>query len=181
MRSQVTEVATILFKEIIARYGAPRTIVSDRGQNFLSKLVSALCELLQIKRKCTSTYHPQTNAACERMNSFIVQSLRAQLEKQTDWPNYIAPIMMACRMTPATQSTQFSPFHFLFGQEMRAPIDVALIPKSTMARNHKDHLNEVINQLQVTRTIAAETMQKAQEKYKNQHDKKSSKTFISTR
>jgi transposase InsO family protein len=63
---EATEVAIILSKEIIARYDAPRTIVSDRGQNFLSKLVSALCELLQIKHNCA--YHPQTNAACERMN-----------------------------------------------------------------------------------------------------------------
>jgi hypothetical protein len=58
---------------------------------------------------------------------------------------------------------------------MRAPIDVALIPKSTMARNHKDHLNETIKQLQVTRTFAAENMQKAQEKYNNQHDQKAVK------
>ncbi|CAC5358197.1 unnamed protein product [Mytilus coruscus] len=95
--------------EIIARFGAPRCIVSDQGANFLSKFVAALCELLQFKRHYTSAYHPQTNAACERMNSFIVQTLRTQLEKQTDWPNYIAPIMMAYRMTPATQSTQYSP------------------------------------------------------------------------
>ncbi|CAG2251384.1 unnamed protein product [Mytilus edulis] len=176
MRTQeATEVANILFREIIARFGAPRCIVSDQGANFLSKLVAALCELLQIKRHYTSAYHPQTNAACERMNSFIVQSLRAQLEKQTDWPNYIAPIMMAYRMTPATQSTQYSPFHLLFGQEMRAPIDVALIPKSTLPKNHREYLNKFIKDLLLTRDVAAENTKRAQAKYKTQHDKRAVK------
>ncbi|VDI04650.1 Hypothetical predicted protein [Mytilus galloprovincialis] len=149
--------------------------MSDQGANFLSKLVAALCELLQIKRHYTSAYHPQTNAACERMNSFIVQSLRTQLEKQTDWPNYIAPIMMAYRMTPATQSTQYSPFHLLFGQEMRAPIDVALIPKSTLPKNHREYLNKFIKDLLLTRDVAAENTKRAQAKYKTQHDKRAVK------
>ncbi|CAC5358371.1 unnamed protein product [Mytilus coruscus] len=126
MRTQeASEVASILFRETIARFGAPHCIVSDQGANFRSKLVSALHELLQIKRHYTSSYHPQTNAACERMKFFIVQTLRTQLEKQIDWLNLIAPIMMAYRMTTATQSTQYSPFHLLFGQEMIAPFDVA--------------------------------------------------------
>ncbi|CAG2257924.1 unnamed protein product [Mytilus edulis] len=109
------------------------------------------------------------------MNSFIVQSLRAQLEKQTDWPNYIAPIMMAYRMTPATQSTQYSPFHLLFGQEMRAPIDVALIPKSTLPKNHREYLNKFIKDLLLTRDVAAENTKRAQAKYKTQHDKRAVK------
>ena len=60
------EIAGILYNEIFCRYGSPRILVSDRGQNFLSKLVSALCEIFDITRHKTSSYHPQTNSACER-------------------------------------------------------------------------------------------------------------------
>lgn len=66
-----TEIAKVLFKEIFCRYGAPYTIVTDRGQNFMIKLVTAVCQILQVTRHFTSSYHPQTNATCERMNSTL--------------------------------------------------------------------------------------------------------------
>ncbi|MES9904503.1 MAG: reverse transcriptase domain-containing protein [Sedimenticola sp.] len=117
---ETTEVAAALFEQIISRYGAPRSIISDRGQNFMSSLIQALCEMFQITRNYTSSYHPQTNATCERMNSTILQTLRAYLPAgdHEKWPQMLPAIMMAYRSTPATQSIQFSPFYLLFSQEM---------------------------------------------------------------
>ena len=44
LKSQESSViAQILYSGIFCRYGNPDIIVSDRGQNFMSKLVSALC------------------------------------------------------------------------------------------------------------------------------------------
>lgn len=71
------EIAGILYAEIFCRYGNPSILVSDRVQHFQSKLVSALCEIFDITRHKTSSYHPQTNSACKRQNSVIAQSLRA--------------------------------------------------------------------------------------------------------
>lgn len=170
---EAKEVAEVLFSEIFSRYGAPRTLVSDRGQNFMSKLVQALCKLFQVTRHYTSSYHPQTNAACERMNSTILQTLRSYCKKdQSDWTEYIPAVMMAYRSTPATQSTQFSPFYLLFGQEMRLPVDVALQPKPTLAAEPKLHLARVLEQLKLSREVAAQNMKEKQHKYTQQHDKK---------
>jgi hypothetical protein len=36
---EAQEIADILYSEMFTRYGACRTLVSDRGQNFLSKIV----------------------------------------------------------------------------------------------------------------------------------------------
>lgn len=47
---EAKEVADILYNEIFTRYGAPQTIVSDRGRNFMSKLVNALCEFFEVKQ-----------------------------------------------------------------------------------------------------------------------------------
>lgn len=43
------ETASVLFREIFCRYGAPRVLFSDRGRNFMSKLhvINALCECLK--------------------------------------------------------------------------------------------------------------------------------------
>ena len=44
-------VAKILYTDIFTRYGAPSSLVSDRGQQFMSQLVKALCAMFNVKRK----------------------------------------------------------------------------------------------------------------------------------
>ena len=77
LRSQeATEVAAVLYREVITRYGAPRTLISDPGQTFMFKLTAAMCELFQITRHYVSAYHPATNSVVERANSIILQGFR---------------------------------------------------------------------------------------------------------
>lgn len=168
---EAQEVADILVREIYCRYGSPRTLISDRGQNFMSKLIKAICELLNIKFKHTSPYHPQTNSCVERLNSYINQSLRAYCNKsQNDWPRLLPGIMMAYRMAP-NSSNQKSPFLMLFGREMRAPQDVALIPKENLGKNHRSYLSNLLQELEITRTIAAENNARAKEVYSEQYNR----------
>lgn len=99
----------------------------------MSKLVSAICEIFQVTRHYTSSYHPQTNATCERINITIAQCIRTYInEDQTNWPELLSGIMMAIRMSPLTQSSDMSPFHIIFGKEMNLPFDTSLIPKDGM-------------------------------------------------
>ena len=142
---EASVVAEALFSEIICRYGAPSVLVSDRGQNFMSKLVAALCELFDITRHHTSSYHPQTNSTLERLNSTIAQSLRMYADSHSNWPKLLSGIMMAFRMSPATQSTQFSPFELVFGKQMRLSIDTSLRPNTTVAKDFKTHLEDLVS------------------------------------
>ena len=170
---EASEVASVLFKEIISRYGAPRSILSDRGQSFMAKLVKALSELFEIKRYFTSPYHPMTNGLTECKNTYILQALRAYCKgQQDDWPEILPGIMMAYRSTPATQSTQYSPFFMLYGREMRLPIDTVLQPKDHLPQNCKVHLSRILQNLEVCRKLAGQNIKAAQDKYKHQYDKR---------
>ena len=170
---EATEVASVLFTEIISRYGAPRAILSDRGQTFMSKLVKALSELFEIKRSFTSPYHPMTNGMTECKNSYILQALRAYCKgQQDDWPEILPGIMMAYRSTPATQSTLYSPFFMLYGREMRLPIDTVLQPKNHLPQDYKVHLSRILQNLEVCRKLAGENIKAAQDKYKYHYDKR---------
>lgn len=170
---EATEIAHILYNEIFTRYGAPYSLVTDRGQNFVSKLIQALCELFQVTRHHTSSYHPQSNSTCERQNSTIAQILRTYCDtNQLNWANLLPSIMMAIRMSPNTESTGFSPFHMLFGKEMNMPFDVAVLPKESISKSAKEHLDDLIKHLKVVKDISKRNVQNSQEKAKSHHDKK---------
>lgn len=167
---EAKDIAEILYNEIFTRYGAPRTIVSDRGKNFMSKLVNALCEMFEVKRHHTSSYHPQTNATCERRNSTLIQTMRAYVSKdQMNWPLLLPSIMMAFRAVPC-ESTGYSPHELLFGRKMHLPIDTNLIPKTSLGQNVQQYFEQLIERLRIAQEIARSNMTKQQDKSKARHD-----------
>ena len=76
---EAATIAKALHKEIFCRYDAPRTLLSDRGRNFMSKILKELCEIYNIKKVHTSSYHAQTNSSCERVNSTLEQAIHAYI------------------------------------------------------------------------------------------------------
>ena len=170
---EAAEVAKVFYKEIICRYGAPRSILTDKGQCFMAKLIQELCKIFQITKMTTSSYHPQTNATCERFNSFILQSLRAYCNRDQDiWPEILPSILLAYRSTPATESTQYSPYYLLFGREMCLPIDIALIPATKVSKSTDQHIKQILQAHKTAQDIAKENVQRAQQRYKQFYDKK---------
>lgn len=169
-----TEVADCLFQNVFTRYGCPKYLVSDRGKSFMNSLVSCLCDIFEIKHYLTSSYHPQTNSQVERTNSTLIQCLRAYTDKhQENWPKKLPGILMALRNSPSTQSTSFSPFFMTFGMEMNLPFDVNAIPKDKkLGHNAKQHMNEIIENINLANDIAKQNIEKNQEKSKERFDQK---------
>jgi hypothetical protein len=165
--------AQCLYTEIICRYGAPRELLTDRGQNFASKLIAEVCKLFEVTKLQTSSYHPQTNATCERLNSPIEQTLRAKCKPdQSDWHQVLPSVLRAYRTTPATESTGFSPFYMLFLREPEQPIDTELLPTPNIGKDATKYLKELKEKAAITWKIATENTAAAQEKYTHQHNKK---------
>ena len=77
------EVAEILYKEIIARYGVMRELLTDQGSSFKNKLIAQLCKLLNIKHRFSSPHHPQTDGKAERMVQTVIRSLKLICDTQT--------------------------------------------------------------------------------------------------
>ena len=153
-----------------------QTLVSDRGQCFNSELVRALSALFNVKRAMTSAYHPATNSSAERMNQFINKSLRTYVcEDQSDWPAFIPGIMMAYRLTPATRSTEFSPYFLLFGKHMRTPFEAeieAQVPN--LPQNYRADMQTFVESAKMTRDIAKENLERHQQYNKQYFDKRTS-------
>ena len=169
---EATEVATVIYRDLICRYGAPRTLVSDLGKCFLARVFQALSRLFQIKRHHTSAYHPQTNSACERVNRTLGQALRAFCNKQDEWVEKLPGILMALRRTPADRSTKHSPFLLTFGQEMQAPVDTTLLPSDMPDKSTQNYLERLTTLVAEAEEFATENCMHAQQRYKHDHDRK---------
>ena len=64
-------VANAFINNVICRHGTCDFLHSDRGTNYLSHIVRKTCNLLNIKKTQTTSFHPQCNGKSERMMANI--------------------------------------------------------------------------------------------------------------
>ena len=113
-----------------------------------------------------------TNSTCERMNGVIAQTLRAYVDKnQSNWHTYIPNVMMAIRATP-NESTQMSPYEMMFGQPMPLPVDLRMLPKTTMQRDAQEYFRTLLDRLKDIHQLAEQNKAIAQAKMKERFDQK---------
>lgn len=146
-------VARLIMDEIVARHGAPRTLLSDRGKNFLSKLVKEVCHMINTRKVNTSSYHPQTNGLVERFNGVLVQALSHFCsDNQKDWDLYIPSVLFGYRTSPSA-ATGESPFYLLYGREARLPIDVSLLPPTNVSSKIREHRARIVRNIKLSHEI----------------------------
>lgn len=165
--------AEFLYTEIICRYGAPRSILTDRGQPFMAKVVVEICKIFQITKLSTCAYSPQSNGQVERMNSSLNKTLRnyCEMENQSTWDKVLSSFLLAYRSTVATRSTRYSPHFLLFGYESRLPVDVALIPAAGRGRSTEQYVRNLLEQFEIYRSTAKENAQAAKDANKEYYDR----------
>jgi hypothetical protein len=120
------EVASFIYEDIICRHGLPRKIVMDNGKENLD-LTKSLLENYQIKNINISDFHPQSNGLVERGHSPLVNALsKYARDRQNDWVRYLPLAMWADRVT-IRQSTGYSAFRLLYGQDCLLPVDFTVV------------------------------------------------------
>ncbi|KJZ71335.1 hypothetical protein HIM_09271 [Hirsutella minnesotensis 3608] len=115
--------ARALLRNVVQHHGVPRAIVSDRGTQFTSRLWQRLCELLRVKQRLSTAWHPETDGATERANQEVERYLRIfATYAQDDWDELLPAAMMAINNHNST-STGLSPFFVTHGYHVD-PIQV---------------------------------------------------------
>ena len=91
-------------------HGLPRTIVSDRGPQFTSQVMTDLCKRLGISPKLSTAHHPQTDGQTEVMNREVQQYLWLFCaEEQESWSDWLGLAQFAINNRQHS-ATKFSPF-----------------------------------------------------------------------
>jgi hypothetical protein len=108
---------------IISLHGIPKTIVSNRGPQFVSKFWGELHKSLGTKLLHSSAYHPQTSGQTERVNQILEDMLQAcVLEFPQKWDDCL-PLAKFSYNNSYQECTKMAPFEALYGRLCRTPLN----------------------------------------------------------
>ena len=85
-RNDANSVVSFLQKNILSRFGTPRTIISDGGSHFANKIFAKLMSRYGIKHVMSLAYYPRTNGQAEISNREIKRILeKTGSSSKKDW------------------------------------------------------------------------------------------------
>ena len=74
--NRTSQTVKVRLSQIFARFGIPRTLVSDNGPEFLSSDLMQWCESLGIKMMESHIYHPKANGIAERAVQTVKRAIQ---------------------------------------------------------------------------------------------------------
>ncbi|XP_069185915.1 uncharacterized protein [Procambarus clarkii] len=123
-----TITAKVLVKHLfwfVSRYGLPKTIQTDQGSNFMSRLFRQQIADLGIQQITSSAYHPESQGALERFHQTLKGMIRKFCyDRQSKWVEDLPYLLFAVRSVP-NESLGISPFEMIYGHSVRGPLEVA--------------------------------------------------------
>jgi transposase InsO family protein len=69
--------AEAFFRNWVAHHATPRSIISDRGTNWVGGFWRRVCELTGMQQRLSTAYHPETDGSTERANQEVQAYIRA--------------------------------------------------------------------------------------------------------
>ena len=117
-------VAEFFLRDIIARHGCPKEVLSDNGSEFFGEF-DQLLQNWYIDHRLTSPNHPQANGLVERFNGTLGSALRKCVaESPGNWDQLIPTVLLGYRAS-LQASTKFSPFYMLYARMPTLPSGAA--------------------------------------------------------
>jgi hypothetical protein len=96
-------------------HGLPNDTISDRDAKWTGEFWEGLCGLLQVQRKLSTAFHPQTDGQTERVNQSLEMFLRTFVNyDQDDWYQLL-PLAEYAYNNSVTSATNMSPFFANYG------------------------------------------------------------------
>ena len=166
---RATTSAKVLVRNWICRSGVPDSIHSYQGRNFESRTFSETCQLLSMNKTLSSAYHPEGNGQVENLHKTLRSMLKARVEDNpATWDEHLDFCMMAYRSS-VHSSTGHTPFEFMFGREMRIPLDVGGAEDNECS--FTDFVTDLEEDLQTSYRDVRQNLEVAQRRQKDAYDK----------
>ncbi|KAL1262312.1 hypothetical protein QQF64_007577 [Cirrhinus molitorella] len=161
-------IATILRKEILTRWGVPDFILSDRGTQFVSSVFKEVCEKWRVTPKLTTAYHPQTNMT-ERINRTLKNMIASYVDdNHNKWDQFLPEIRFAIN-SAIQETTGVTPAELHLGRKLEGPMDKVL-HGSNLTPDTTTY--DVISHIQQLQSQVKESSRKAQHRQLRNYNKK---------
>ena len=123
-RNDVNTVVGFIQKNILSRFGAPRTIISDEGSHFANKLFTKLLSRYGVRHVMGLAYHPQSNRQAEISNREIKNILQKTVNAgRKNWSAKLDDALWAYR-TAYKSPIRMSPYIIVFGKPCHLPLEL---------------------------------------------------------
>jgi len=100
-------------------HGLSKSIILDKGLQLAAEMIRELNQMLEIKSKLSTAFHPQTDGQTERVNQELEQYLRIFIDhRQEQWPNWLGTAEFIYN-NKIYSSTKTSPFKANYRQDPR--------------------------------------------------------------
>ena len=171
MDHRAMTVADVLVTEIFLRFGVPRYLHSDQAPEFMSELMTELCELLEVQRTRTTPYRPQSDGLVERFNRTLIDMLSKFCnERQDDWDQHL-PYLLSAYRSSVNESTGCTPNLLMLGRETTLPVDL-MYPSTQYQkyRCHNEYVEWIRHSLQDSYERAQHQLQAVSKRQKRYYD-----------
>ena len=141
---KASTVSRCLYELVVAYFGAPRSILSDRGAEFTGMVWESLTQLLGAKIKLTSPYYPQGNSVIERSHRTLSNMLRTMLleKKGRDWSSLLPSVMLYMN-SMIQEKTGVSACEILFGNNPNLPSDISHTPVTSLSNDREGYVKQL--------------------------------------
>jgi hypothetical protein len=162
--------AELFRTHVFKRFGLPTKVVSDRGTQFVSRFMTELYKVLEIKGAPSTAWHPQTDGQTERANQEVEHFLRLYVNyQQDDWASWL-DVAEFCLNDKYHTATKSSPFFLNHGYHPRKGVESRM-------RSDNPSVEEYTEKMAKARLDAIEALKKAAEDMKRHYDVHKGKTL----
>ncbi|UYV64395.1 K02A2.6-like [Cordylochernes scorpioides] len=171
-RGTAEEIADFFLQKVVLRHGAPKTVISDRGSCFLSKLFKGVLKICNTLHKKTTSYHPQTNGQTERMNRTLADMMAMYIdERHQNWDE-ILPFVTFAYNSSIQDTTGYSPYFLIHGREPLTFLDSTFdMPELSKYKDYDEYVSNLLEIIEDAKEISTSKTIARQNKSKQLYDR----------
>ena len=123
-RNDASTVVGFIKRNILSRFGAPRTIISDKGSNFANKVFAKLMRRYEIRHVMRLAYHPQSNGQAEISNMEIKKILEKTVNSSRKDLSLKLDYALWAYITTYKTLIGMSSYRIVFGKPCHLPLEL---------------------------------------------------------